>query len=77
MKLLTGRITVDSKTVGGKPFFRGTRIPVYVVLEMLANRERSEDIFRAYPNLTEDDLRDALIYARNLAEVPAAPPAAA
>lgn len=76
MKLFVGRITVEPKMVGGKPYFKGTRIPVYVVLEMLANRETPEDIFKAYPNLTADDLHDALVYARNLAEVPATPTAA-
>ena len=73
MKLLSGRITVDPKIVGGKPHFKGTRVPVYVVLEMLANQEKLEDILRAYPNLTEDDIKSALTYARNLAEVPASP----
>lgn len=52
MKTLSGRIVVDPHTCGGKPIFSGTRIPVYVVLEMLANGEKSDDILAEYPNLT-------------------------
>lgn len=73
MKTLPGRIVVDPQTCGGKPIFSGTRIPVYVVLEMLANREPSEDILAEYPNLTTTDLQDALTFARNLAEIPGNP----
>jgi uncharacterized protein (DUF433 family) len=62
---------------GGRPCFRGTRIPVYVVLEMLRNREAVEAIFEAYPDLTADDLQAALEYARNLAAIPCQPLATA
>jgi uncharacterized protein (DUF433 family) len=72
MKAFPGRITVDPDVCGGRPFFRGTRIPVYVVIEMLSNRERADEIFSNFPDLTPDDLKDALAYARNLAELPAA-----
>lgn len=71
--MLPGRITVDNDIVGGKPHFKGTRVPVYVVLEMLANQESLDDIYKAYPNITADDIKAALMYARNLAEVPASP----
>jgi len=77
MKTLPGRITIDPHMCGGKPVFSGTRVPVYIVLEMLANREKSEDILAEYPNLTEADLRDALTFARNLAEIPGQPASSA
>ncbi len=73
MKTFPGRITVDPETCGGRPFFKGTRIPVYVVLEMLANGEDRKDIFTNYPDLRVKDLKDALSYARNIAELPATP----
>lgn len=73
MKTLPGRIIVDPERCGGKPVFSGTRIPVYVVLEMLANNESQEEIFKEYPNLTADDLHDALLFARNVAEIPGKP----
>lgn len=77
MKTLPGRIAIDPQTCGGKPIFSGTRVPVYIVLEMLANREKPEEILVEYPNLTVDDLQDALTFARNLADIPGNPISAA
>ncbi len=39
MKTLPGRIVIDAAVCGGSPHFKGTRIPVYVVLAVLANQE--------------------------------------
>ena len=47
----------------GKPCLKGTRIPVYLVLEKLAAGETSEQILAAYPQLTKDHLNAALQYA--------------
>ena len=70
MTHLPGRIVVDPEVCGGRPYFKGTRIPVYVVLEMLTNEESWEDIHGAYPDLRRKDLADALDFARELASVP-------
>lgn len=70
MKTLPGRVVIDPETCGGKPIFSGTRVPVYVVLEMLANQEDSQKILAEYQDLTMADLHDALTFARNLAEIP-------
>lgn len=71
MKMFPGRITADLATCGGRPFFKGTRIPVYVILEMLGHREDRQTIFLDYPDLNEQDVTDAMEYARLLAELPA------
>lgn len=68
--MLLGRITIDEDHCSGRPYFKGTRIPVYVVLEMLANREKETDILEAYPDLQSADLTDALEYAKNIASIP-------
>lgn len=73
MKTLSGRIAIDPATCGGRPFFSGTRVPVYVVLEMLANREDPKEILSEFKNLTLEDLKDALTFARNMAEIPGNP----
>jgi len=73
MKTLPGRIIIDPERCSGKPVFSGTRVPVYVVLEMLANDESQEEILKEYPNLTADNLHDALLFARNVAEIPGNP----
>ena len=73
MKMATGRITIAPATCGGRPFFSGTRVPVYVVLEMFANRENHKEILSEFPDLTPEDLKDALTFARNVAEIPGNP----
>ena len=73
MKTLPGRITIHPATCGGRPFFSGTRVPVYVVLELLANRESPKEILSEFPDLTPEDLKDALTFARNVAEIPGNP----
>jgi uncharacterized protein (DUF433 family) len=47
----------------GKACIRGTRITVRRVLEILATYRNREDVFREYPFLEEEDLRQALRYA--------------
>ena len=46
---------------GAKPFIRGMRITVRRVLDILATYPQRQDIFREYPFLEEEDLRQALI----------------
>ena len=40
----------------GKPCFEGTRIPIDVVVEAIAAGEPFEQVLRAYPRLTRDDI---------------------
>ena len=51
----------------GKPCLKGTRIPVYLVLEKLGAGESVEQILEAYPQLTRDHINAALKYAARLA----------
>jgi len=51
----------------GKPCVKGTRIPVYLLLEKLAAGETFEQLLAAYPNLVMEDLRACLEYAAALA----------
>lgn len=57
------RITVEPGKCGGKPCIRGMRITVRRILEMLATYHDRKEIFREYPFLEEEDLRQALNYA--------------
>ena len=47
----------------GKPVIAGTRIPVELVLEKLAAGETIEQLIKAYPRLTEETIRAALLFA--------------
>ena len=57
------RITVDPAICMGQPTIRGTRITVGVILKMLAQGKNVEDVLRAYPELDEEDVRQAILYA--------------
>jgi uncharacterized protein (DUF433 family) len=60
---LRQRIAVDPRVMVGKPVFRGTRIPVALVVRMLAQGIPETEILREYPRLGHEDLRAALAYA--------------
>lgn len=57
------RITVDPAVCQGQPTIRGMRITVSVVLRMLAGGANVADVLEAYPELEEEDVRQALRYA--------------
>jgi uncharacterized protein (DUF433 family) len=56
------RITADPAIVHGKPAVRGTRIPVQVILELLAAGETFEELLTEYDELQRDDILAALEY---------------
>ncbi len=60
------RISIDPKVMVGKPVIRGTRIPVELIVRMLAQGIPEGDILREYPRLKPDDIRAALAYAARL-----------
>ena len=60
VKELTERIEVNPEILGGKPVIRGTRIPVYLILELLSAGYDFKRIIKAYPTLTEDDIKGAV-----------------
>lgn len=61
------RIEAKTSVMMGKPCVKGTRIPVYLLLERLAAGESAEQLLAAYPQLADDDLRACLQYAATLA----------
>ena len=59
----TDRITIDPKILSGKPVFKGTRIPISIVLRMLRDGATFQKIMEEYPRLTEEDIKVALDYS--------------
>ena len=59
------RIEINPRVCGGQPVIKGTRIPVAVILEQLADNENWDSLLRGYPELTRADIRAALHYARH------------
>ena len=51
----------------GKPCIKGTRIPVYLLLQKMAAGETMEELLASYPQLSLEDLRACLAYAAALA----------
>ncbi len=62
---MKSRIEVNPDILLGKPVIAGTRIPVYLILNLLASGYDFRRIIEAYPGLTEDDIRAALEYAEH------------
>jgi uncharacterized protein (DUF433 family) len=59
--LLT-RILFDPNIMRGKPVIRGTRIPVDLIVRMVAQRIPESEILREYPRLESKDIEAALYY---------------
>jgi uncharacterized protein (DUF433 family) len=64
---LPERVQIRSEVLSGKPCIRGTRIPVYLLLQKMASGETAESILAAYPQLQPADLTACLDYASQLA----------
>jgi len=62
------RIVSDPTICSGKPCIKGTRIPVHIILDLLAAGESFDGIKKAYPNITDEDIRACLLYASVLAD---------
>lgn len=68
-KRITGKIVVDPNVMVGKPVIAGTRIPVYLVLDLLADGlEPKEIIKNYYPQLTLKDIQAAIKYGAKVVE---------
>ena len=59
-------IVADSEICHGKPTFKGTRIMVWQILEMLEGGCPIEEILEDFPSLTKEHIKAALKYASNL-----------
>jgi len=57
------RITVDPEICLGQPTVRGMRITVSVILKQLAGGMTTKEILKAYPELEEEDIMQAIKYA--------------
>ncbi len=57
------RISIDHRIMGGVPCIRGTRIPAAMIVRMVANGTSVATLIDEYPQLTEEDVREALRFA--------------
>lgn len=57
------RVEINPKVLVGKPVIKGTRIPVALILNLLAKGYTVQRIVEAYPNLKRDDVLAAIRYS--------------
>ncbi len=65
MKEIAPRIVVDRRVRVGKPVIKGTRMPVALVLELLAAGSSVDEIKSEY-GIDDDDIRAVLRYAAEI-----------
>ncbi len=61
-------IILDPAICSGKPCIKGTRIPVHIIMDLLASGESFEKIKKAYPNINDDNIYACLKYASVLVD---------
>jgi len=64
---LLNRIAVNAKLQHGVPCIKGTRTPVYVILEALSLGLTPKEIESEYPPLSDEDIKACLVFAAMLA----------
>jgi uncharacterized protein (DUF433 family) len=57
------RITTNPDRLNGQPCIRDLRLTVKRVLELLALYSDRAELFREFPELEDEDIRQALAYA--------------
>ncbi len=57
------RITFNQNMMGGQACIRGMRIPVSLVVNLVANEMTIDEIIKEYPDLEPEDIKEALQYA--------------
>jgi uncharacterized protein (DUF433 family) len=62
------RISIDPRICHGQACIKGTRIPVFQIIRMLANGDTLEELLEEYPSLDREDILACLDYAASLAE---------
>ena len=62
--IIMDRIELNPKVCNGKPVIKGTRIPISVILEQMAEGESWDTLLAGYPELEREDIQATLLYAR-------------
>jgi uncharacterized protein (DUF433 family) len=56
-------VVSDPDIMGGDPVFRGTRVPVHMIAELVAKGSTSAELMEGYPRLTVEMIKVAPVYA--------------
>jgi uncharacterized protein (DUF433 family) len=66
--LYRDRIEINPQVCSGKPVIRGTRVLVTSILSQLSAGESVEAVRQGYPELTDEDVRAAIEFAKESVE---------
>ncbi len=66
--VLNKYIVADPEVCHGKPTFKGTRVMVWQILDLLGAGETTEEILQDFPSLKKAHIAAALEYAARLVE---------
>lgn len=56
-------VVSDPEILGGDPVFRGTRVPVHLIAELVTQGGKPVEMIEGYPRLTAEMIRLAPVYA--------------
>ncbi len=56
------RITFNPEIMAGQACIRGMRIPVSLIVNLVAHGKQAEEILGEYPDLEKEDIQEALEY---------------
>jgi uncharacterized protein (DUF433 family) len=62
-------VMLDSRIMHGNPVFVGTRIPLYRIVEELADGASLEDLVDGYPSLSIEQIQAGLDFAASLLRI--------
>jgi uncharacterized protein (DUF433 family) len=57
------RITINPNKMNGQPCIRDLRLTVWRVIELLQTYPDRSELYKQFPELTEEDIQQAIIYA--------------
>jgi uncharacterized protein (DUF433 family) len=58
---------MNPEVMGGRPCLRGMRVTIGMIVEALATGRTVENLLSGFANLEDQDIREALAYAADLA----------
>jgi uncharacterized protein (DUF433 family) len=56
-------VVTDPEILGGDPVFRGTRVPVHLIAELVAQGSQPAELMESYPRISAEMIRLAPVYA--------------
>jgi uncharacterized protein (DUF433 family) len=63
-------VVTNCGILGGTPCVVNTRIPVYMILDAVEFHGSLDGVMKSYPDLTIEQIKDAVLFAANILECP-------